>query len=206
LSRPSIPDVSVIVAVHNTMPYLTDCLRSLVEQTIGAGRFEVIAVDDGSTDGSREQLDRFAEQHPEIFTVIHQAHSGGPARPSNRGLETAAGRYVFFLGADDHLGPEALQRLVEAADRYGSDVVLGKTVGVNGRHVRQDIYARSEPDLDLYGSALPYALSNTKLFRRELLDRHRLRFPEDMAVGSDQPFTIEACVRAGRISVVADYV
>ena len=50
------PDVSVITAVYNTMPYLTRCLKSLVNQTIGVARLEVVAVDDGSTDGTREWL------------------------------------------------------------------------------------------------------------------------------------------------------
>ncbi|MFJ8580601.1 glycosyltransferase family 2 protein [Micromonospora sp. NPDC093277] len=199
------PDVTVIVAVYNTMPYLTTCLNSLIDQTIGRERLEIVAVDDGSTDGSGRELDRFARRYPDTVKVIHQANSGGPAAPSNRGLEHATGRYVFFIGADDYLGPEALERLVTAADRYGSDVVLGRTVGVNSRYIHQAVFATTEPDVDLFDSALPWSLSNTKLFRRELIERHGLRYPEDMPVGSDQPFTIEACVRAGRISVLADY-
>lgn len=103
------PAVTVVVAVYNTMPYLTRCLESLVAQTIGAGQLEVIAVDDGSTDGGGAELDRFARLHPDIFTVLHQPNSGGPAVPSNRALDQANGRYVFFLGADDYLGPEALE-------------------------------------------------------------------------------------------------
>lgn len=199
------PDVTVITAVYNTMPYLTRCLTSLVEQTIGRGRLEVVAVDDGSTDGSGRELDRFARLHPGTVKVIHQANSGGPAQPSNVGLEHATGRYVFFIGSDDYLGPEALERLVDAADRYDSDVVLGRTVGVNSRYIHQAIFAATDPDVDLFDSALPWSLSNTKLFRRELIERHGLRYPEDMPVGSDQPFTIEACFRARRISVLADY-
>ncbi|MBQ1075086.1 glycosyltransferase [Micromonospora sp. C31] len=203
--RPSVPDVSVVVAVYDTMPYLTACLTSLVEQTIGRDRLQVVAVDDGSTDGSGEELDRFAARYPETFVVLHQANSGGPAAPSNRALERATGRYVFFVGSDDHLGPEALERLVTAADRWESDVVLGRMVGTNKRYVHQAVYARSEPDLDLFDSDLPWSLSNTKLFRRDLVERHRLRFREDMPMGSDQPFTLEACYRARRISVLADY-
>ncbi|SCG76592.1 glycosyltransferase family 2 protein [Micromonospora inositola] len=199
------PDVTVITAVYNTMPYLTRCLTSLVEQTIGPDRLEVIAVDDGSTDGSGRELDRFARLHPGTVKVLHQPNSGGPAAPSNRALDQATGRYVFFIGSDDHLGPEALERLVTAADRYGSDVVLGRTVGVNSRYIHQAIFAENAVDVDLFDSALPWSLSNTKLFRRELIERYALRYPEDMPVGSDQPFTIEACVRASRISVLADY-
>lgn len=199
------PDVSVILAVYNTMPYLTRCLDSLVRQSIGRDRIEIIAVDDGSTDGSGRELDRFARLYPDTVRVIHQANSGGPAAPSNRGLERATGRYVFFIGSDDYLGPEALERLVAAADRWGTDVLLGKLVGVNGRTVHQGVFASTESDLGLFDSALPWALSNTKLFRRELVERYGLRYPEDMPSGSDQPFTLEACYRAERISVLADY-
>ncbi|MBO4207241.1 glycosyltransferase family 2 protein [Micromonospora echinofusca] len=199
------PDVTVVVAVYNTMPYLTRCLTSLVEQTIGRERLEVVAVDDGSTDGSGRELDRFARLYPDTVRVVHQPNSGGPAVPSNRALDLARGRYVFFIGADDYLGPEALARLVAAADRWGSDVVLGRTLGVNSRNIHQAIFAGTQEQVDLFDSALPWSLSNTKLFRRELIERYGLRYLVDMPVGSDQPFTIEACVRADRISVLADY-
>ncbi|MCS0638105.1 glycosyltransferase [Streptomyces sp. LP05-1] len=199
------PDVTVVVAVYNTMPYLTECLNSLVRQSIGRDRLEVVAVDDGSTDDSGRELDRFAAKYPDTVKVIHQANSGGPAAPSNRALELATGRYVYFIGSDDHLGREALERLVACADEHGSDVVVGKMVGTNGRYVHQALYRKSDPDVSLYESALPFTLANTKLFRRELVEKHHLRFPEDLPVGSDMPFTIEACVRARRISVLADY-
>ncbi|MFF7711383.1 glycosyltransferase [Streptomyces sp. NPDC007988] len=199
------PDVTVVVAVYNTMPYLTECLESLVNQSIGVDRLEVVTVDDGSTDDSGRELDRFAERYPGTVKVIHQANSGGPAAPSNRALEVATGRYVYFIGSDDYLGKDALKRMVACADEHGSDVVVGKMVGTNGRYVHQALYKKSDPDVSLYDSALPFTLANTKLFRRELVERHKLRFPEDLPVGSDQPFTIEACVRARKISVLADY-
>ncbi|SCL27908.1 Glycosyltransferase involved in cell wall bisynthesis [Micromonospora pallida] len=200
-----VPDVSVVVPVYDTMPYLRACLASLLGQTIGRRRMEVVAVDDGSTDGGGRLLDQFAARYPDTVRVRHQANSGGPAHPCNRGLELARGRYIFFVGSDDRLGPEALERLVTAADRYDSDVVLGRAVGVNSRHMFQEIFAESRVDVDLFDSALPWSLANIKLFRRDLVERHHLRFPEDMPILSDQPFTLEACYRARRISVLADY-
>ncbi|WP_326780289.1 glycosyltransferase [Streptomyces longwoodensis] len=202
----AVPDVSVIVAVYNTMPYLTECLNSLVGQSIGRDRLEIVAVDDGSTDDSGRELDRFAERYPDTVKVIHQANSGGPAVPSNRALDVATGRYVYFIGSDDYLGEEALERMVTEADRRGADVVVGRMVGTNGRYVHQALYKDGNRDVTLDDSALPFTLANTKLFRRELVEKHKLRFPEHLPVGSDQPFTIEACVRARKISVVADYV
>ena len=78
-------------------------------------------------------------------------------------------------------------------------------VGTNGRYVHQKLYKKQRPGHQPLRLALPFALANTKLFRRELVEKHGLRFPEDLPVGSDQPFTIEACVRARKISVLADY-
>ncbi|MFF4654776.1 glycosyltransferase family 2 protein [Streptomyces sp. NPDC001381] len=199
------PDVSVVVAVYNTMPYLTECLNSLIGQSIGRERLEIVAVDDGSTDDSGRELDRFAALYPDTVKVIHQPNSGGPAAPSNRALDVATGRFVYFIGSDDHLGEEALERMVKCADENDADVVVGKMVGTNGRYVHQALYKENVADVSLYDSALPFTLANTKLFRRDMVEKYHLRFPEHLPVGSDQPFTIEACVRARKISVVADY-
>jgi glycosyltransferase involved in cell wall biosynthesis len=207
-AAPAPPEVSVVLACYDAMPYLTACLDSLVAQTLrrrGPGALEVVAVDDGSTDGSGAELRRYEERHPELFTVLAQPNSGGPAGPSNRALGRARGRFVFFLGADDWLGEEALERLVELADRAGSDVVLGRMVGVGGRQVPQGIFDRTRERIGLADSALAWALSDTKLFRRDLVERYGLRKREDLPVFSDMPFTLEACLRSRRVSVLADY-
>ena len=198
------PDVSVVIPAFNTLPYLHACLTSVVEQTLGLDRIEIVAIDDGSTDGGAEVLDQYAATHP-AFTVLHQPNSGGPAGPCNRGLEIATGRYAFFLGADDYLGTDALRRLVEAADAWESDVIFGRVEGVGGRKVDQRIYSRTEADLNFIDFPLAYALSNTKLFRRDLLNKYKIRYPLDLRVGSDQPFAVEAMTRARRVSVLADY-
>ncbi|HET7385980.1 MAG TPA: glycosyltransferase [Nocardioidaceae bacterium] len=199
-----VPDVTVIVPVYNTMPYLTACLDSLVAQSIGRERLQVITVDDGSTDGGGEQLDRYAERHPGLFTVLHQANSGGPAGPCNRGLELAQGRYVFFLGADDYLADRALEKLVGAADDWGSDVIWGLVEGVGGRGISQRLFGSTEKDIPFPHSDLPYALANSKMFRRSMIEEHRIRYALDLRIGSDQPFTVEAMLHARRISVLAD--
>lgn len=201
----SLPDVTVVLAVFNTMPYLTRTLDSLVSQSIGQDRMEVIAVDDGSTDGSGEELDRHAERHPSLISVIHQNNSGGPAGPCNRALDVARGRYVYFLGADDYLGPEALQRMVAYGDEHAADIVMGRVVGVNGRFIRQRLFSENEPELDRYGPDLRWSLANTNLYRRSLLERLHLRYLEGLPFGSDQPFMLEAVVNADRVAVLADY-
>lgn len=199
----SVPDVTVVIPVYNTVAYLRECVDSLLAQSIGHARLEVLAVDDGSTDGSGELLDEYAATYPDVVRVVHQPNSGGPAAPCNVGLGLARGRFVFFLGSDDHLAHDGLERLVTAADEWESDVVVPPMVGVNGRYVDQRLFARDVADLAFPHSALPFSLGNTKLFRRSMLEEHAIRYALDLRVGSDQPFTIAAMVAARRISVLA---
>ncbi|EGX59583.1 glycosyl transferase family protein [Streptomyces zinciresistens K42] len=201
----SIPVVSVIIAAYNAMPYITRCITSTAEQSIGQEFLEVIAVNDGSTDGTAEELDRLVMAHPGLLNVIHQANSGGPSIPRNIGLDNARGQFVFFLDADDYLGPEALERMVSAARSNATDVVLGKTVGVGGREAPVSMFRQNQPKTDVYSSRVYWTLNPMKLFRRDLLERHDLRFPTDLSIGEDQLFVGPAYIHSAGISVVADY-
>lgn len=198
------PDVTVIIGAYEAMPYLVECLASVEAQTIDPERIEVIAVDDGSTDGTGEYLEEFAARAPMPVTVIRQENSGGPSGPRNVGLGKAAGRYVFFLDADDRLGPEALERMVAMADKNGTDVVLGRVEGVN-RTAPKSMWGKTLDRTDVFSSNIKFTLSAQKLFRRELLTRHHMRFDESLWTGEDAVFTMEAYLRANGVSVVADY-
>ncbi|MEV6395953.1 glycosyltransferase family 2 protein [Streptomyces sp. NPDC051907] len=198
------PDVTVVVGAYEAMPYLVRCLESVETQTLGADRIEIVAVDDGSTDGTGEYLEEFAAKSKVSTRVIHQANSGGPSGPRNVGLGLARGRYVFFLDADDYFGDEALERMVAMADLAGTDVVLGKMEGVN-RSVPRSMFTRTQERADVYTSRIIFALSAQKLYRRALLDRLGLRFDEELATGEDALFTMDAYLQGAGVSIVADY-
>jgi poly(ribitol-phosphate) beta-N-acetylglucosaminyltransferase len=201
----SAPDVSVIIPAYNGMPYFIRCIESVVGQTLGLDRMEVVIVDDGSSDGTGEEADRWAEKHPEVFRVLHEQGSGGPAKPRNTGLDVARGRYVFFLDADDYLGTEALERLLRAAEENDSDIVLGRMRSDSIRGVPASMYAQTDLDADLYTSRVWWTLAALKLFRRDLLEDNAIRFPTHFPNCSDQPFTGTAYLRARKISVLSDY-
>ncbi|MFF8842918.1 glycosyltransferase family 2 protein [Streptomyces sp. NPDC015127] len=199
-----VPDVTVVVGAYEAMPYLVRCLESVESQTLGADRIELVAVDDGSTDGTGEYLEEFAARSKVPTTVIRQPNSGGPSGPRNLGLSLARGRYVFFLDADDFFGDEALERMVAMADRAGTDVVLGRMAG-RGRGVPRSMFEKTLEHADVYTSRIIYALSAQKLFRRELLCRLGLTFDESLLTGEDALFTMEAYLGGNGVSVVADY-
>ncbi|MEU2224880.1 glycosyltransferase family 2 protein [Streptomyces sp. NPDC018347] len=197
--------VSVIIAAYNAMPYITRCITSVAEQSIGRDQLEVLVVNDGSTDGTAAELDRLQGLYPDLLRVFHQENSGGPSAPRNHGLDHATGTFVYFLDADDYLGSEALERMVRMAEENDTDVVLGKMVGVGGRGAPTSMFKRNQPRTDVFSSRVYWTLNPMKLFRRELLERHGLRFPTDLAIGEDQLFVGAAYVHASGISVLADY-
>lgn len=198
------PDVTVIVAAFDAMPYVTRCIESVLCQTLGIDRIEIIAVDDGSNDGTGAELDRFAAMCPTMH-VVHQANSGSPAEPRNVALGMATGRYVFFLDADDYLGPEAMERMVAAGDANRSDMVLGRLVGVGGRKTPRTVFRVNQPKADLFKSRVYWSLNPMKLFRRQHLETLGLRFATDLPWGEDMPFVTESYLNASVISIVGDY-
>lgn len=193
----------MITPVFNCLPYLLDTLASVKCQSLGLDAIEMLAIDDGSTDGSLEVLREWAAAWPGLRVLTSDPPSGGPSRPRNIGIENAVGDYVFFLDGDDCLGPQALARMVSMAQQHDSDVVLGKIVGV-GRQVQVEVFRENVGRADLTGGIYD-SLTPTKLFRRALLLDHDLRFPEHMRVREDQHFVAGCYLAASSVSVVADY-
>ncbi|MEV0651007.1 glycosyltransferase family 2 protein [Phytomonospora sp. NPDC050363] len=202
-----VPAVSVIIPVYNVRPWLGECFESLRRQTIGMENIEIIAVDDRSTDGGWEELQRLAEDFPQLTVDRLAANSGGPGAPRNRGLDKATGTFVFFLDPDDYLGDEALERMVATAERVPSDVVVGKIVTPEGQVDRapKSMFARTVDKVDLYDSKVFNSLGPWKLFRRSLIEDHAIRFPEGVPRREDGPFTSRCFLKARAISIIADY-
>lgn len=197
------PDVSVVVPVYNARDYVGAAIGSVLSQSISPDRVEIIAIDDGSTDGSAAVLAELAAQEPRL-TVRTQPNSGTPGGGRNPGIDRARGRFVFFLDADDQLPPAALERMVDVALAEGSDVVLGRIGSVDGRRVPRGTFRRTVLDADLLRDRVFNTLGPTKLIRRALIDRLDLRFPEDQKVGEDQPFMAAVYLNAAKISILAD--
>ncbi|MBD0841872.1 glycosyltransferase [Streptomyces sp. TRM68416] len=192
--------VSVIVPVHNAGPYLDRCSPSLLTQTIGRDAYEIVYVDDGSTDDSPARLDRLAARHPHV-RVFHQENSGWPGRPRNVGVREARGEYVQFVDQDDELTPDALENLHRLAARNDSDIVLGRIVGTmqGPSHVfKRTVERCTAADAPLFESLTPH-----KMFRRAFLLDHGITFPEGRVRLEDQTFMARAYVRAKTVSILS---
>ncbi|MEU7425068.1 glycosyltransferase [Streptomyces sp. NPDC040750] len=198
------PAVSVIIPVYNAVDHLPECLQSIAAQSIGFDRLEIVAVDDGSTDGSGELLQTWAERHPGRVRVVRQENCGAPGGPRNRAIALAEGEFLFFADPDDYLGTEALERMLAAAERNDSDVVLGKIKGV-GRKAPVTPFRANVDGGDIFSSKGVWSLTAHKLFRRSLVEEHGLRFAEGLRLAEEQVFVVPAYLLARSISVVSDY-
>ena len=119
-------------------------LASLRRQSLVATEFEVIFVDDGSTDGTRERLEALAGEVPN-FRVIAISPSGWPGKPRNVGIDAARGEYIQFVDNDDELGNEALERLWNYASTNRSDVVIGREERRNRRMFVGAMFRENRP-------------------------------------------------------------
>ena len=181
--------LSFIVPVYNAEAYLEECLCSLLEQDIPSGEYEVICVNDGSTDGSREILSSFAAQFPNLV-LIDQANSGVSAA-RNAGLKAARGAFVWFVDADDFLRPNILSVLFGMSRETPCDRILV------GGYQFKDALSPQETELSREGNLPintpgPDAVVWRSLFRRAFLSEHVLsfRYPQ-LTHGEDGLFMYE---------------
>lgn len=198
------PRVSVVVPVFNPGREIEACLASLTGQSLPQSEYEVILVDDGSTDGTGQRLDAVAATVPNV-RVIHLDPSGAPGRPRNVGLDAARGRYVYFVDADDEIAPTTIERLSAEADRQAADVVFGKHASASVPRGQAMFHRnRSRMTLKSTPALLDSSLAPNKLFRVDFLRDAGIRFPEGWRLMEDQYVVLQAYFRARRISVLAD--
>ncbi|WP_329121927.1 glycosyltransferase family 2 protein [Streptomyces sp. NBC_01465] len=193
---------SIVVPVYNAGEYIDTSSESLLRQSIGADHYEVIYVNDGSTDDSAERLEKLAAAHPHV-RVHHQENSGWPGKPRNVGVRLSRGRYIQFVDQDDALGLEALERLCAMGERNEADVVLGKVAGT--MQGPSSVFADNVEVCTAQDHPLMESLTPHKMFRRDFLLENGIEFPEGRVRLEDQLFMARAYVAAERVSVLADY-
>jgi glycosyltransferase involved in cell wall biosynthesis len=163
--------------------------------------WEVIAVDDGSSDQSLDILDKWKTRLP--LQILKLPHSGSPAGPRNHGIEVSTGDYVFFLDADDVLLSGGLVAAIDFATKNDSDVVVPRLKSLDGRGVPRGMFSENRSQVNLDDSRIYWALNPMKLIKRSLLIDHDIRFDESLKRDEDQPFVFRSYLAAEKISVLA---
>lgn len=201
--------LSIIVPVHNmaTGNKLQYCLDSLLNQTVT--EYEIIAIDDASTDHSLEVLREYETAHPERMKVLalETNHRQGGAK--NAGLEICTGDYIGFIDSDDWILPQMYERLIRAAEETDADMAACNLTRVY-EHTMQ--VAENEPgmDADMNGELTPDKMKRLifhsgalvcRVYKRHMFMEPPLRFPEHMFY-EDNAIGTELLFRAKRIAYI----
>ncbi len=190
------PTVSIIVPVYNAQEYLRRCIESILNQEYTD--FELLLSDDGSTDMSGSICDEYAARDARV-RVIHKENSG-VSDTRNRAMRLAKGEYLQFVDSDDWLTPDATRLLVRAAQEQDCDLVISDFYRVVGERVShkgdieedrvltQEEFAACmmENPADFY-----YGVLWNKLYRRDLVEEHRLRMDVEISWCEDFMFNLE---------------
>ncbi|MBQ6736245.1 MAG: glycosyltransferase [Alphaproteobacteria bacterium] len=194
------PKLSVIVPVYNAEKYLRRCLDGLVSQTFTD--FEVLCVNDGSTDKSKKILDEYAARDKR-FVVINKKNAGVSAA-RNDGIKRARGGYIHFLDADDVIDDEYYSAMIYGAE--DADVVCSGFVS-NSKYSSNLTYKRFHNLTGMYGKlfwtqALVKSFVWRYLFRADFIKKNHLRFDTSLISQEDAIFVLNAMPLANRVIIV----
>lgn len=195
--------LSFVIPVYNVEAYLPQCLDSILSQT--TGDCEVILVDDGTKDASDVICDRYAAQHENV-KVIHKPN-GGLSSARNAGMELVTGEYVCFVDSDDYIADSSVEKLLRWIDSSNADICFlqtekvypdGTSEPMGDGIVRSAVQGQPKDSvLDFLAACAKFPGSAWgKLFRKDFLVEHQLRFPDDRRLSEDLIYCLNAFLAA----------
>lgn len=207
------PKISIIIPAYNVAEYLDTCLASIRLQTFPD--FEVLIVDDGSTDGTSQKCDEWASLD-QRFIVVHKTN-GGVSAARNSGLDKAKGQYICFVDGDDYVEPHWLESLFTVATEYSAEITFCgyKTDAyehssyntINERphfsfHTNSNVEFKSHfPELSKHFYIYP---PWNKMYSADFIKQCNARFPEGITVGEDSLFNFPMYIETVRAACVPE--
>ena len=190
------PTVSIIVPVYNAEATISRCIESIINQEYRD--FELLLIDDGSTDSSGTICDRYAAEDSRI-RLIHKENTG-VSETRNMSLDLACGTYLQFLDSDDWITPNATRLFVEEAERYHCDMVISDFYRVVGKRVAHkgdidDDCVLTQEEFSAHMLQNPadfyYGVLWNKLYRRDIVEKYHLRMNPEISWCEDFMFNLE---------------
>jgi len=192
--------LSVIVPIYNTSRYLRRCLDSLIQQSFEVGEYEIICVNDGSTDNSQEIIDEYAALYPQLIRNYEQRNSGVSAA-RNLGIKFAKGEFIAFCDSDDVVVSNGYSDILDFISTYNVDVVsflsqTVKTLSSNDQIIKEissDDIIYYGSGIELYGKILLTFVWNN-LYRKEFILNNNICF-ENICISEDVLFNLDVFMK-----------
>lgn len=207
--------ISVIVPVYNTASSLPRCLDSILSQTIAD--FEIVIVNDGSTDESPAVIASYAADHPEIIVVTQENQGLGAAR--NAGIRAAHGTYIACVDSDDLIDSTMLEKMLRAIETHRADIAICQADNVlysDGERIESlGIYSIPGNNETITGKealtlqinyVVPILFNSVcfKLIRKSLFFDHEIWFPEQFRYAEDTPTSVGMFLYADTVALVRE--
>ncbi|MBY6837712.1 glycosyltransferase [Clostridium botulinum] len=203
-------EISIIIPAYNVEQYLDECFESLINQTFKD--FEIIVINDGSTDSTGYMLDEYSKIIKNL-KVVNQKNSGSPGGPRNIGIELAKGNYIFMLDPDDILPYRALEVMHKAILKSKADFVCGNYTRFNSKrswtikHISESIFKNEKiTTIDEYPNIIINGITCNKLYNKEFLKSNNIKYDEIKKNGEDRIFMLKVYLNSKRIHIIPDIV
>lgn len=199
--------ISIIIPIFNVENYLRAALESIVNQSIGFEKLEVIMVDDCSTDDSGKIMDEYSDKYENFISIHLKENSGTAGKPRNVGLNNSTADYIMFLDSDDEFLPDICETLYETSIKKDADVVSANAFCIQGNNTIVDInykdaYCEFFPNKDL-SLFKPYRVWGT-LYRKSLIDKYEMQFIR-ASTNDDTHFVYNTFLHANKIVYLNEY-
>ncbi len=177
--------LSVIVPVYNGGVFLDQCLASLTKQSFQKESYEVIVVNDGSTDDSEKIIDKYCSEFG-YFIKINK-RNGGVSSARNLGIEKARGKYIAFVDADDLIANNAYIAVIEIMDTENLDAFYFKLTAIK-EELQHNISINTLRSMCIMRASKGETSVNLAVYKYEILKEHNIRFEEKVTMGEDGLF------------------
>jgi glycosyltransferase involved in cell wall biosynthesis len=203
--------ISVIIPVYNSELYISECIESLINQSLQECEF--IFINDGSIDKSSQIIEKYSKQDSRIILINQENKGISIAR--NTGLDIATGEYIGFVDNDDFVKYDMYETLYNQAIKEDLDIVISKTIlGRDGKYLIKDAifpidktyyqdFIQSKVMINLLKVEDLFAVWN-KIYKKSLIDENKICFPKNRIIEEDNMFNLQAFNFASKVKFI-DY-
>lgn len=196
--------ISVVTAVYNMESYLEEAIESIVNQTLGIDKIQLILVNDGSKDTSLDICRKYEKKYPDSVIVIDK-ENGGVSSARNLGLKKATGKFINFMDADDKLKEDACEKVLQFFERHDVDVVSLPLIyfdAKEGNHILNWKFSETRVvDIDREYEAVQMHISSS-FIRREVVQK--FRFLTKLKYGEDAELINKCILQKRKYGVISD--
>lgn len=195
-------EISIIIPVYNTQEYLKRCLNSIINQSYKVS-YEIICIDDGSTDKSVDILNQYKSKYPDNFKILYQKHSG-QAEARNLGIKSAAGNFIMFIDSDDFIAENLLKECSNKL-KFQPDVII---FGVKKFYSQKNAFKKGQYSSQYFPAKFSinklfkfHTICFNKIYKKSFLIDNNIYF-SNLNTGEEQLFFIKTALLSNKTEII----